>query len=282
MNDKDRAFALFEKREYKVTESNQLAQQQYITKKSKGTAPTLSEEKAFAYIVSRIKPTDTTLAPIEFDIKEFCDVCGLTAQQYYSHVKETLSNLMSRQVWIKKDNGKEDGYPYLIHVGIDAGSGKGTVEIHNSLVPFLVNLNGNFYQFTFHSILAMKSVYGIRLYKLLKSLYYKTRDATFDLETLKGYLDCADKYDDYRNFRRRVLDPALKDINEYSDIQVEMETVKTSYRVTGLVFHMIDLTREAMPEDIDEANRRHRNVDREIDPDQFFFAGIFDGIGDCP
>lgn len=282
MNERDQAFDLFVKREYKVTESNHLAQQQYISRKSKGTAPTLSEEKAFAYIVSRIKPTDTTAGPIVFDIKEFCDVCGLTAQQYYSHVKETLSNLMSRQVWLKKENGKEDGYPYLIHVGLDAGSGKGTVEIHNNLIPYLVQLKGNYYQFTLHSILAMRSVYGIRLYKLLKSLYFKGRDAEFDLDSLKGYLDCVGKYEEFRDFRKRVLDPALKDINEFSDLQVEMESLKTGNRVTGLIFHLIDLTREAMPEDIDEANRRHRNVDRVINRDQFFFDGIFDGIGDYP
>lgn len=282
MNEKNRAFDLARKREYKVTQSNQLAQQQYISRKSKGTAPTLSEEKAFAYIVSRIKPTDDTVGPIEFDIKEFCDVCGLSAQQYYSHVKETLSNLMSRQVWLRRENGKEDGYPYLIHVGIDAGSGKGTVEIHKDLIPHLVQLKGNFYQFTFHSIIAMKSVYGIRLYKFLKSIYYKGRDPAFDLVTLKGYLDCAEKYREYKNFRRRVIDPALADINKYSDLQVEVEPIKTGNRITGIIFHMIDLTKEAMPEDIDEANRRHRNVVREIDPDQLFFAGIFDGIGDYP
>lgn len=282
MNDKDREFDLAIKRDYKVTEDNQLAQQRYISRRSKGKAPTLSEEKAFAYIVSRIKPTDTELKPIEFDIKEFCDICGFTAKQYYSHVKDTLSRLMARQVWIQTDDGKEDGYPYLIHVGLDDGKGKGTVDIHPNLAPFLLQLKGNYYQFTFHNILAMKSAYGIRLYKLLKSLYYKNTEIEFDLETLKGHLDCIGKHKEYYNFKRKVLIPALHDINTYSDLKVEMEPRKTGKFITSLIFHIVDLTREGMPEDIAAANERYRNVEKEINPDQMTFEKIFAGIGDYP
>lgn len=282
MNNKEREFMLGIKRDYKVTEDNRLAQQRYTTRKSKGTAPTLSEEKAFAYIISQIKPTDTYLKPIEFDIREFCDICGLTAQQYYTHVKDTLDRLMSRRFWIQRENGKEDGYPYLIHVGLDTGKGRGSVDIHPDLAPFLIQLKGNYYQFTFHSILAMKSVHGIRLYKLLKSLYYKGTDIEFDIETLKGHLDCIGKYEKFYNFRRKVLEPALKDINTYSDLQVTMESKKTGKFITSLVFHTVDLTRENMPEDIVTANERYRNVERELNPDQLAFDDVFDNIGDYP
>ena len=281
MND-NHEFELAIKRDYKITEDNRFAQQFYSSRRSKGTAPTLSEEKAFAYIISHIKPTDTDLAPIEFDIKEFCDMCGLTAQQYYTHVKETLDRLMSRRLWLQRENGREDGYPYLIHVGLDSGKGKGTVDIHPNLAPFLLQLKGNYYQFTFHSILAMKSVHGIRLYKLLKSLYYKNRDVELEVDTLKGHLDCLGKYSKFYDFRRKVLNPALTDINMYSDLQVDMEPKKTGKFITSIVFHVIDLTREGMPEDMAEAKERYRNVEREINPDQMTFSGIFDSIGEYP
>ena len=79
-----------------------------------------------------------------------------------------------------------------------------------------------------------------------------------------------------------MLEPALKDINTYSDLQVTMESKKTGKFITSLVFHTVDLTRENMPEDIVTANERYRNVERELNPDQLAFDDVFDNIGDYP
>lgn len=273
---------LFIKREYKITEGNIIAQQQYTGKKKK-TAPTLPEEKALAYVLSKIKPTDTELQPILFDTIEFCETCGIAPQQYYTHLKGVLDKLLTTRVWIPKEDGKgEDGYPYFSRVGFTEGSGKMIIEVNPKLTPFFIQLTGNFHQFAFHSIVAMKSAYGIRLYKLLKSLYFKSRNIQFDLETLKGYLDCIGKHDNFRDFRRRVIEPALKDINTYSDLKVEVEYIKSGKTVVGVVFHTLDLLKEAMPEDIAEATQRHRNVEKEINPDQLILEEIFNGIGDYP
>ena len=81
LNSKDKMFELFQKREYPVVEDNKLAQQKYISKKSRGTSPTLTEEKALAYIISKIKPLATDIGPIEYDIKEFCEICGFNEIQ---------------------------------------------------------------------------------------------------------------------------------------------------------------------------------------------------------
>lgn len=270
------------KREYPITEDNKLAQQRYITKKSKGQSPTLTEEKALAYIVSKINPTDKELGPIEYDIKEFCDICGFDERQSYVRVREVLDGLLSRRAWIDRENGDSDGYTYFSHIHASKGSGKGYVEINDKLKSYFINMKGNFYQFPLHDILAMKTARGIQLYKLLKSLYFKNRNIEFDIETLKGYLDCVGKYPEFKVFRKKVLRPALEDINTYSDLQVDLETVKEGKYVKKVIFHTVDLLKNALPEDIDEYNRRHRNVDREIDPDQLVFAEIYDGMGDYP
>lgn len=283
MNRKSDEPALFIKREYKITEDNLIAQQQYTGKESKGDAPTLSEEKALAYVLSKIRPTDKQLQPIVFDTIEFCNMCGFSPQQYYTQVKEVLDKLLIHRVWIPKENGAgADGYPYFSHVGYTEKSGKMIVEVNPKLTPYFIQLTGNFHQFTFHSIVAMKSAYGVRLYKLLKSLYFKSQIIQMDLDTIKGHLDCVDKHKDFKNFRRRVIEPAIKDINTYSDLKVEVEYVKSGKTVTDVVFHTLDLIKEAMPEDIAEANQRHRNVEKEINPDQLIIEEIFAGIGDYP
>lgn len=279
---------------YKVTADNAFAQQRYITDSdpkshkqgSKGAAPSVTEEKAIAFVLSKLKPTDTDLQPIPIEIKDFCSICGFNERYYYSHTRTILLSLTSRSVFLW-ENGGEHARPYFIDIGWTPGCSILTFTINPLLKPYLVQLSGNFFQFTLRNILAMKTDSGIRLYKVLKSLYYKYNDTIpapieISVDSLKEYLDCVDKYGKFADFRRRVLEPALKDINEFSDLEVEMETVKSGKTITTLVFQTIDLVKEDMPADQTEAARRSRNVNKKIDPDQYIIDEIFDGIGDYP
>lgn len=277
---------------YNVAADNVFAQQRYITnstkssKGSKGASPTLTEEKAIAYVLSKLKPTDSSLQPISIEIKDFCSICGFNERYYYSHTRTILLSLGSRAIYLW-ENGSEHARPYFIDIAWTPGCSVLTFTINPLLEPYLIQLNGNFFQFTLRNILAMKTDSGIRLYKLLKSLYFKYNDTVpapiaISVDSLREYLDCVDKYALFADFRKRILEPALRDINEFSDLEVEMETVKSGKSITTIVFHTTDLVKENMPADQAEAKRRSRNVDKKIDPDQFFIDEIFDGIGDYP
>lgn len=273
-------------RTYSITADNAFAQQKYIEKKSRGTAPTPTEEKAIAYVLSKIKPTDTELTPIIINAKDFCSICGYNERYYYSNAKYILDGLLACHVWIN-ENGKYVGRPYFGEVTFVPGSPLFTFRINPFLKPWFMQLKGGFFQFTLIYILAMKTASGIRLYKLLKSLYFKSRETipakiTLTVESLKEYLDCVDQYDRFRDFRRRVIDPALLDINTYSDLEVKLETVRSGRSITTLVFHTVDLTKEDMPEDRAILAERIENVYKKIDPNQLVIDGIFDGIGDYP
>lgn len=277
----EQAFEVSQKRNYSVVEHNSLAQQQYITKRSKGNSLTLAEEKALAYLVSRITPSMETIPPLEFDIKEYCSVCGLNADKYYSHLKGILSKLGGRFAWLRDSSGKEYGWPYFEEVMLDQGNGTGHVIINKKLEPYFIRLSGNFLQFSLHNILAMKTVHGIQLYKLLKSLYFKGDDIEFELELLKGHLDCIEKYPDIKDFKRRVINPALADINKYSDLEVTAEYKKAGRKITHIVFHVFDLSRCLTPAEIEEATQRIRNTERELNRNQMTFPE-FDSVGDYP
>ena len=56
---------------------------------------------------------------------------------------------------------------------------------------------------------------------------------TFKLDELKQYLDC-EKYKDYRDFRRDVLEKAIKEINKYSDKTVTFEPITVGRKVVEI------------------------------------------------
>ena len=80
----------------------------------------------------------------------------------------------------------------------------------------------------------MKSKYSPRLYELLKSEQYK-RCFNYDLSDLKRLLN-AERYELYGNFKQKVLDIALKEINETTDIYVEYEPIRTKKKYTAIRF----------------------------------------------
>jgi len=97
----------------------------------------------------------------------------------------------------------------------------------------------------------MSSQYSPRLYELLKSYQKNNRRWFFDVDDLKELLDCTN-YARWPDFRRRVLEPAITEINQYSDLKVTMTTEKEGRKVTRITFVMTDKS----PTDLFEAKRQ--------------------------
>lgn len=269
-------------RDYYVVQHNDLVQKQrFQLGRNSGTSLTLTEEKVLAYIISQIKPDAKTLEPLTFDIQSFCEICGLakgSTDNCYPFLKATIEKLAGRVMWLSdRQQGIETTVRYIDRATIQKGTGKVKIRLDDMLGPYLLNLAGNYFQFSYHNILAMKSKYGIQLYKLLKSYYYNFPRIKFSLDDLKTHLDAA-SYENFTNFKRKVIEPALKDINTYSDLQVIAEFVKTGRTFTDVIFTMKDLEKPKTPETLEEAQRRYSNVEREIDPDQIILDGYLGGL----
>jgi plasmid replication initiation protein len=64
-------------------------------------------------------------------------------------------------------------------------------------------------------------------------------DMEISLEELKEVCGCEEKYDNsFSNFRMKVLDKAVKEINEKSIYRVKYDYVKKGRAICGIKFHM--------------------------------------------
>jgi plasmid replication initiation protein len=80
----------------------------------------------------------------------------------------------------------------------------------------------------------MESIYGIRIYELIMSLEGTSFKRTFKIDYLKRMLGIEDKYKLFGDFKKKVLIPAQNDINQYSDINLEWELIKTGRKVEAV------------------------------------------------
>lgn len=216
-------------REYIVVKSNDLIQKSRFQL-------SLQEQKIILYLISKIKPDDLELKEHTFEIVDFCKVCGLDKSNgaNYKYIKQTLKELRDKSVWVELENGAETTLAWIDSVTMNKNSGSVIVKINDMMKPYLLQLQERFTQYELLYTLAMKSQYSIRLYELLKSYEYQSQKI-FDIDDLKKTLS-AENYGRFPDFKRYVLDIAMREINELSDLNVDYGIIKEGLRYSKLEF----------------------------------------------
>lgn len=208
-----------QQREYRVVKANEIVQQAR-------NDLTLAELKTFAYIVSKILPTDQMNQEYVFSIKEYCQVLGIDYKngKNYMDIKKALKSLRDRSFWLMSEDGSETTVGWLSKARINRGSGKITVKFDEDIQKYVIGLYENYTQYSLLSTLPMQSAYSFRLFELLKSYAYK-KQCTFEIDELKKRL-AATHYKDFKDFRTRVLEIAIREINLYTEIETSWEAIR--------------------------------------------------------
>lgn len=200
----------------------------------------LTEQKLVLYMVSKITPFDEPYKEYIFSYDEFEAVCNLNRDGGKSKilVVEALKALKSKTLEIRLSEKQRVITSWFNDAVIDEETQEIRIGFSKYLTPYLYNLQTFYTKFCLENTLAMSSKYGIRLYEYLISIRSKGHKQKISLEELRERIGC-DKYEKYKDFRVRVLEPALKDINVYTDISVEYKEVKTGRKVTYIEFVIV-------------------------------------------
>ena len=100
--------------------------------------------------------------------------------------------------------------------------------------PYLFRLKNCYTKYELANVLAMDSKYSIRIYELLKSYAY-CNGCTLEISDLKKTLQTA-KYKEYKAFRINVIDRSISEINQYTDLNISYEPIRTVRTITALKF----------------------------------------------
>ena len=223
---------IIKQQSYFVTKRNDLVQ------KSRYEL-TADQNRALLYLISKIKPDDTGTEVYEISLREFCQVCNIDPNSGHNieYAQRAMQAIADKSVWVKRGH-KEILLRWLNHVELNQLTRRFEVSFHEDILPYLYNLRTRYVQYSLENILTMESRYGMRLYELLKSYEKLGRDVSFSVDELRQRLG-AESYTRYSDFKRRVLDTAMKDINECSDIEASYTTTQGKNRTTETVIFSI-------------------------------------------
>ena len=175
--------------------------------------------------------TDDTLYPVS--VAELQKL-GSHEKTAYRDLKEGINRLYERSINLQTDD-KSIKIRWVQEIQfLDTQSVIG-IRFSKPILPFISNLSREFTKYALSDIAGINSGYGIRIYELL--IQYKTigrRDIS--IESLRSMLELGKKYPLFGDFKKRVIDTAVDQINEYSPLQVTYEQKKTGRKVTHIHF----------------------------------------------
>lgn len=257
----DEKIVISKSRDYIVSKSNQIVQ------KSRYNF-TVSEQRTIAYICSKIKPIEAIdrakgtpfQLDYEFNILDYARVCSIEKNgKFYNEAKAILKSVADKSMWLILPDGSETLVRWLAKVTTNKRSGIVKIKIDEDLAPYLFDLQSKFLSYGLKNILNMKSQYSIRLYELVKSYHdmkvgqtdhrdfaEKIRNPqktywTMELEELKKLLmvENIKTYNNFKDFRKKVLEIAQKEINELTDITLYFEPITKGRKTVKVKFTIV-------------------------------------------
>ena len=222
---------LIDTRQRYVRKSNEIIQRSRFSLSTQ-------QQKLLLYLISKIDANDDDFKDYEVSVVDYCNLCGIDYKSgdKYKNIKDNIKSIADKSMWIYRDNCTSTIVRWIEKASIESGIIK--IRLDNDLKPYLLKLKGNYTSYQIIFILAFNSKYSIRAYELFSSLQYdksKPYTITYTVDEIRERLDVNPTML-YKNFKSNAIAKAVKEINEYSDRNIEYKENKRGNKVVSITF----------------------------------------------
>ena len=186
-------------------------------------------------MIAQLEPSDEDFGTQRIDISELVDRSGLSSKAYYERAAEAANVLLDQKIFVRTDAGAWRGYNLLSYV--EPHPGHINARFNPDMRPFLLQLKRRFTRYMLGHVLRFQSPYSVRIYELAMQ-FQDIGHRTLDLGDLRETLDVAAKYPRFYDFKRRILDQAIKEIARYTDHVVTYDVVKQGRSPRSIRLHI--------------------------------------------
>ena len=191
----------------------------------------------FFFIISKLRKGDKDTL-YQLDIMELSSLTGKRYNGAYLH--KATADMGSRMLEV------EDATEYRqiwMFQQIRFLKGQGIIEfdLTRHVLPFLFDLKNNFTSYELAAALRLTSKYAKRVYQLCSQWKNLGETKKYDLQDFKRMLGLLDdkgneKMKQIKDFRESVLDIAVKQINEHTELNISYKLEKKGKAFKNIVF----------------------------------------------
>jgi|TARA_R110002020_G_scaffold144011_1_gene316841 plasmid replication initiation protein len=218
-----------------VYKSNALIEAQYRL--------SVAEQRIMYACISQVRRDQPITDDVLYSISasELAEMSGTSPKQAYRELEKAALRLKRRDVrLIQEPNGQGRKRKVMITGWVQTiiyieEEGRVELRLTKDMLPYLTNLTEQFTNFALKDVARMTSSHGQRLYELL-SQWRSMGRREVSIDWLRNAFLLEGKYPALKDFKRRVLEPAVEQLNEHSPLWVKWDQRKTGRRVSHLIF----------------------------------------------
>ena len=185
----------------------------------------------------------TADSKLEIHASDYASRFDVTNDGAYRALKNAVLNLFDRQFSFKEEdkNGKIGTVKSRWVSRIKYIDDSATLEITFApdVVPLITRLEQHFTSYQMKQVAQLTGKYAIRLYELLIAWREVGKVPQINLAEFRNRIGVEDdEYMRMSDFKIRVLEPSIKQINEHTDINVTYEQHKKGRSITGFSFKL--------------------------------------------
>ena len=262
---------------------------------------TATEHKIFNLSLAKVKYDEKENRPIAvLSAKEVQEILNIKGNSVYSQMKTIANKLTgSKKILIEDKVNKKFSSMVLISVcTYVAGKGKMIVKFEPDTTDLVLNLKPSYTKLKLNVYKYLSNFHAMKLYEIFRSNMFKgdVLDITYGINDLKfatlmiltnekiddalvaGKISIEEAieesaknggYNTYSSFKR-ALDTAVKEINDFTDINVDMKMIRSGIggKVTKVRFIVTEKKQIIIP--IDENVDIITHDEKEVDDDELF------------
>lgn len=207
---------------------------------------TLQGNRFLAFAISlldrSIDPHPDQIITIEVPVKDFAAAFNVESKSAYREVEALADQLQRKIIQFSPDetaNGRRVKVGLISRQEYLDGEGRVWISFDPYIVPHLLGLRDHFTQYRIKDIYQFGSAHTWRLYELLKQ-FKGIGKRDLDIDELRNKMGLEGLYTRVGNLKSRVIDPAVEEINNTSDILVDYSQRKRGRRIVAITFHILD------------------------------------------
>ena len=206
----------------------------------------LVEQRLMLLAIMEARETGKGIAPdslLQIHAHSYAEHFNVNKETAYTVMKDASKGLFDRYVTYHDKNpktGKDRSFHcrWVDKIGYEKDTGIVYLRFTHDVVPLITRLEQQFTSYDIEQISNLNSGYAIRLYELLIQWRSVGKTPVCNLQQFRQQLGVEEiKYSRMSDFKKYVLDFAVQQINEHTDITVKYDQHKQGRIITGFTFN---------------------------------------------
>jgi plasmid replication initiation protein len=180
--------------------------------------------------------------PLTVHAESYINQFGVHRNTAYQALKDACDSLFARQFSYQslseKGNVINHKSRWVSEVAYIDNEAVVRLIFSPAIVPLITRLEEQFTKYEIQQISNLTSAYAVRLYEILIAWRSTGKTPVINMHDFRQKIGVLDpEYKRMYDFKKYVLDIALKQVNEHTDITAKVEQHKTGRSITGFSFN---------------------------------------------